>query len=114
MTKHTGIKGNQIVLASRLSVAFTFTIGDAIDFGNVVVVRLEIPRGTIFNENVYGIGPDGRIIWQIQPEYPPTWDGAWGGLEDRGGQAVLSNSESKILFVDPATGNVTQRGMSAR
>ena len=108
------IEGTSMTLASGAKTIFRFPIGNAIEFGDVIVVRLQIPRGTIFNENVYGVGADGNIIWQIQQEYPSTWDGAWGGLENIDGKAVLSNSESQIRHVDPKTGIITQRGMSVR
>ena len=108
------IEGNRINFASGATARFSFPVGDAIEFGDVVVVRLEPPRGTIFNENVYGLGPNGHVIWQIQSVYSPTWDGAWGGLENVSGEAVLSNSEAKVLHVDPRTGIILKRGMQVR
>ncbi len=110
----TSIEDKKIRLASGAEVAFPFPIGNAIEFGDVTVVRLEPPRGTIFNENVYGLAPDGRILWQIQPEYPPTHPAAWRGLEASDGQVVLSNAESQVRYVDPKTGAITHREMSVR
>jgi hypothetical protein len=108
------VAGNQVTLASGATATFPFPVADAINFKDVVVVRLEPPRGTIFDENVFGIEADGHTIWQIQPEYPPTQDASWGGLEERDGNAVVSNWESKICYIDPKTGKVVRRGMSAR
>jgi hypothetical protein len=108
------VDGNRITLESGATVSFAFPVADAMEFGDVLVVRLTIPRGVIFNENVYGVAPDGKIIWQIRPEYPPDYNAAWGGLENRDGWAVLSNSESQIRYVDPKTGTITKAGMSVR
>jgi hypothetical protein len=108
------IEGDRVNFASGATVTFPFPVGGAIEFGDVVVVRLEPPRGTIFNENVYGLGRDGHVIWQIKSVYPPTWDGAWGGLENVRGEAVLSNSESKVLHVDPRTGFILKNGIQVR
>jgi hypothetical protein len=114
MTMILSIDGDRLRLTSGAELSFAFPIGDALEFGNVVIVRLQIPGGTIFNENVYGVSSDGSIIWQIQPEYAPNWDAAWGGLENRNGEAVLSNSESQIRHIDPNTGTITRREISVR
>jgi hypothetical protein len=108
------IQGNGIVLASGAVAAFPFPVADAIEFDDVIVVRVQPPRGTIFNENVFGIQRNGRQIWQIQREYPPTEDVPWGGLENRNGEAWLSNWQSRLVWVNPNTGAVLRRGISVR
>lgn len=110
----TTIENCDLRLASGKTTSFRFPIGNAIEFADIVVVRLQVPRGEIFNENVYGVDREGNIVWQVQPEYPPNWDAAWGGLEREGDQAVLSNSESQIRYLEPKTGKIIKRGMSVR
>lgn len=105
------IEGHRITMESGVRVKFPFPVAQAIEFDDVIVVRVQPPRGTIFNQNVYGIDPNGQVAWQIQALFSDTEDVAWGGLENWNGQPVLSNWQSKIAYLDPKTGAVLKFGM---
>jgi len=114
MNTLASIQGNRVKLTSGASATFPYPVGQAFDFCGVVVVRLEVPRGKIFNENVYGISMDGKILWQVQHEYPPNQDAAWAALENVNGRAVVSNTESRFMHLDPWTGIATKKGLAPR
>ena len=38
-----------------------------LDFGEVVVVCLDVPPYVPYDENVFGINKDGTIRWRIKP-----------------------------------------------
>lgn len=52
---------------------FTFDheIGDILNVGDVIVVRLKIPPNIVNNRNILAIDFDGHDIWKI-PESPKT------------------------------------------
>lgn len=77
----------------------------------VCIVRLEAPPGKIFNENVFGLDPSGKIIWTIEaarhvhPDSPYTeihldsdprfvwasnWDGANRKIDIISGRTVAT------------------------
>jgi hypothetical protein len=41
-------------------------INQTLVVGDVIIVRLEPQPGKVLNENVIGIGQDGKLMWRIQ------------------------------------------------
>ena len=90
--------------------AFRHPVGQAETFGNVAVVRLDVPPGTRLNENVFAISSDGRVLWQIAPESHAYEDSPYTGLSRDGDQVVAHNWDGAVLWLDPASGQVIRRG----
>ncbi len=44
----------------------TYKISKIEKFDESLVVLIDPPKNTIFNENIYGILYDGKILWQIK------------------------------------------------
>ena len=59
------IKHNKLYI-NRTSVHFNYNIQEVIIMDSRVIVLLEIPMGVYETDNVYAVGLDGKIQWQVQ------------------------------------------------
>ena len=59
------IKHNKLYI-NRISVHFNYNIQEVIIMDSRVIVLLEIPMGVYETDNVYAVGLDGKIQWQVQ------------------------------------------------
>lgn len=105
MTLRYRVEGKYLWI-DDIAVHFNFPIVQAIPFSKTVVIRLEAPVGSQFNENVFGVNPEGRIVWQVPPRRLVYSDSPFTGMEEKGGKILLSNWDGLELLVDPATGEV--------
>ena len=47
-------------------IPFNYQINEVLEVFNMVIVRLESPKDTVFNENVFGVSrTEKKIIWQV-------------------------------------------------
>ena len=61
------IQGKTVTFDNGKTVPFEYDIKDSIELENIVVVVLEIPRGKVMTENVFGVSSDsGIILWHIE------------------------------------------------
>ena len=58
------IDNNTIVINGK-NVDFSNTIGEVVDFNDIIIVRLIVPSGSKFNKNVFALTRDGCVLWQI-------------------------------------------------
>ncbi len=104
--------GNQLKLSKGVVVELPYPIQTVLSFGNYVAVLLEIPTGTKFNENVFGISIEGKILWQIQ-EKPHVYDiSSYTSISKLGDNLELCNWDGLDLVVDPKTGNIISESWS--
>jgi len=103
------IRGRDIHFPNGTIVTFAYPIAQSLLFYDVLVVRLEIPFDTIYNENVFGIDLSGNIRWQISPCYAKTEDGAFGDLSAVRGLVVVSNYRGLVVYLNPRTGEVRHK-----
>ncbi len=89
---------------SMASCSLPWPIVQVLDFGGVLVLRIEPPQGTRFNENVYGILPNGTIGWQVPKRDYVYDDSPYTGLVRCDDKVKLMNWDGLELLVDPATG----------
>ena len=55
--------GKVLRFQSGATTDFEHPIGETIDFGDVIVVRLEAPHESQpYNENVFGVAKDGKVL----------------------------------------------------
>ncbi len=103
------IERERILFDNGKEIAFAQTITKALDFGNAIVIMLDVPQGTIFNENVYGIDRDGNILWQVSKEKYVYEDSPYTDIQLAGNAVVLYNWDGLRLSVEPATGRILKK-----
>jgi hypothetical protein len=108
------IKENRVMVGDN-EMPFNFSIEQAIEVEDMLIVRLEIPITKVYNENVFGISlAEKKIKWQIEKrEYnvkrascPFVWIRT---LDD---QLILNNWCDTYLVVEPQTGKILEEGYS--
>lgn len=60
------IHDSTLVLDNGKKVSFKYPISDVVLANEVLVVMLNVPSTKIFNENVYGVSRQGKILWQVE------------------------------------------------
>ena len=101
--------GNQLFLENGTRVSFEFDIKKIISFENFIAVLLEIPPGTIFNENVFGVSLNGEIIWQIEKLFPDTEDSPHTNIKSSVNGLEAYNWSGVKVGVHLRTGKTTYR-----
>lgn len=101
---------NRITVGDGHMTSFPYGIRQAEQIDDILVVLLDVPRGSIMTENVFGISRvDGQIIWQIDycPETgtdPANWYTEI--LRRSGDSAWIGNWNGRVVDVDVATGKI--------
>jgi hypothetical protein len=91
-------------------VSFPFPVIQTIECADVLVVRLDVPPGARFNENVFGVDREGKIAWQV-PQRPNVYaDSPYTGMEHQNDRVVLSNWDGLQLTIACKTGQVLAEG----
>ena len=105
------ISGNKLKVATDnriFEVVFPHTIDMVLKLEKILVVLLLIDDIT-FNENVYGVSAEGKILWQIEPiDYMQKFS-PYGNIKIKGGVLRAYNVRGTDLFLDPETGDVIAR-----
>ncbi len=107
--------GKRIAISTLDSVnhvQFSFEIKQVENFGDLLVVRLKVPVGITYNENVFGVSYDGRILWQIEKLKYIYKDSPFTGMVREGDYIKLCNWDGTDLIVDPNTGKIISKGYS--
>ena len=89
--------------------ALEYPIGEALEFGSTVVVRLEVPVGEVFNENVFGLSWDGRIKWQVAGVGQPDRDNPIVSIQARSNRVRLLSWSGIAVELDPESGSELSR-----
>jgi hypothetical protein len=93
-------------------IIFDFPIRQVIKFHDCFVVRLEPDVGQIYNENVFGISNEGKILWQIETMSHVYKDSPYTWLGQEGDIAKLSNWDGADLVIEPYTGRIIKKSYS--
>lgn len=105
------VSGNVLrLIGTGADVTFPWPIGDVLEFDGVFVVRLEPDPGSCFNENVFGVAPDGSILWTIERRKHVYDDSPYSGALKKDGHVKLFNWDGDELVVDPRDGTVIAEG----
>jgi hypothetical protein len=105
MSRHT-IQGNTLVFHTGHSISFPFPVAEAADYTSITLVRLAVPQGAAFNENVFGVDAQGTIVWQVPKKTYLYADSPYTGIQREGDTAILFNWDGLQLTVEAASGKV--------
>jgi len=101
------IDGNALVLlSSGLRVGFLWPIDKVLEFENAYIVRISPEPGSCFNENVFGVALDGKLLWQIEARKHVYADSCYTEILKSDDKAKLFNWDGDELIVEPLTGKI--------
>jgi hypothetical protein len=105
------ISNNQILFTNGKVIEFDYPIWErftlVIDF--TIIILLDIPSGTLYNENVFGLSTTGNFLWQIDITGQPLREKFCqfvGSFINESGQLVLFNWCDKAFIVNQITGKI--------
>lgn len=101
------IEGNELILANGNTVNFDYPIKKVLEASGIFVVMMRIPAGVVFNENVYGVGCDGKILWQIAPQKHLDLISSYTYMScTTDGNVGLYNWDAGFYIIEPLTGKI--------
>lgn len=95
---------------SGVDVPFKWPVADVVAFDDVLVVRIEPDPGTCVNENVFGVGIDGQVVWTIEKRKHVYDDSPYTSIIAKDGKVKLFNWDGDELLVEPKNGDVISVG----
>lgn len=117
--EHEGITMKYVVEANCLRVSqpdgsfretnFNWPIVQVLQVAEVLIVRVEPKTGACDNQNVFGVGADARVLWQVAQRQHIYDDSPYTGLSIVGEDVLLSNWDGTDLLVHPITGEVLRQ-----
>ncbi|MFJ3485584.1 hypothetical protein ACIPL1_19660 [Pseudomonas sp. NPDC090202] len=98
---HIYVNGNRVLIPHPVS--------EALEYKNLIVVRIDPPAGVIFNRNIYGITNVGEILWQIQESPHGTQeDKPYTNIFlDPNGVLIAENWNGVGYSVNPESGEIS-------
>lgn len=103
------IEDNKLILTSGKIVSFKYPIRETLNFSEIIIVLLNVPPKANFNENVYGVSYNGKVLWQVLPQRHLSSDSPYTGMNYEGNKAGLYNWDSTLYIVEPKTGQVINK-----
>jgi hypothetical protein len=100
------IDGRRLLLPSGASVEFDHSPSEVVEVGGVFVVRLDVLAKAVYSENIFGVAPDGRILWRIQPFSHRSEDDPYVGLAVDGARVFANTWSSFRVEIDPQSGRI--------
>lgn len=102
------IDKNKLLLTEAIE--FPFPVSKYILNQDKVLVLLDIPKDIIFNENVYCVGLDGNIIWQISKQDYLYDNSPFVNIrESNDGSIWIVNWDGSQYAVDIDTGDIIKK-----
>lgn len=103
------IKKGELVLKGGKIVSFNYPVRETLNFPEVIIVLLDVPPKANFNENVYGVSYDGKVLWQVSPYRHLGSDSPYTGINYESDKAGLYNWDSTLYVVEPETGQLINK-----
>lgn len=104
---------NNITLANGYSLDFEYPILETVITDNVIVIVLDVPFETDYNQNVFAISTSGDFLWRVS-ETELFYRGSNGcvyisAIINNDGELVLFNWCDTAVIVDPQTGDILRK-----
>lgn len=91
---------------------FKFPIRQVLAFVDCLVVRIEPDSSQVYNENVFGINKDGKLLWQIQSIPHVYANSPYTNISKDGVFLKIHNWDGTDLTVEPYSGKITKKDFS--
>ena len=84
--------------------SFAWPIAQVIEIEEVLVVRVEPRVGATDNQNVFGVGLDGSLLWQVARQLHSYKDSPYTNISTVSEGVLLSNWDGTQLVLAPTDG----------
>jgi len=98
--------GKRLLLPSGASVPLDHPIAEVVEVDGVFLVRLEVLAKAAYNENIFGIAPDGGILWRVQPFSHRGENDPYVGLSVDGARVFANTWSGFRVEIDAQTGRI--------
>jgi|GEM_PF-3348868 len=106
------IEGNQLKIGDSV-LEFKFPIVQSLEISGMLILRLEVPIKTIYNENVFGVSMvEKKIKWQIDKRRYSNENCPFTYISLFNDELTLINWCSIYFTVSPLTGAILKEGFS--
>jgi hypothetical protein len=109
--KKYSVQKNKLIIDGHV-LLFDYKIGQCVEVEGMLIVLLEKPPKTIYNENVFGVSlAERKIKWQIAKLKYTTGGSSCSFIEAFifEGKLRLNNWCNIYLIVNPLTGEILER-----
>ena len=105
------ISNRKIIFEAGSVVEFDFSIKQTLIFNHHIIVLLDIPADTCYNQNVFAVNFKGKTVWQIQGSDNLDRLGIcpFTSIGISHYELICFNLCGFRLTVNPATGHVTSQ-----
>ncbi len=104
------IDGNRLLVSqadgSLKEASFNWPIAQVLEADGILIVRIEPKTGSCDNQNVFGVGADASVQWQVAQQEHIYDDSPYTGASIVQKGVMLSNWDGTDLVVSPRTGDV--------
>ncbi len=101
------IETDKLILDNGSTITFKYPIKKVLDASSALIVMLRPPIGVIFNENVYGVDYNGKILWQIPPQQHLDLESPYTDMSlIPDGHIGLYNWDAGFYIIEPLTGKI--------
>lgn len=90
-------------------IKFKYPINKIQKFDNCLVVIIEPPLKTVFNENVFGVSYEGKLLWQIENINHMNIDSPYTGISEKDGLLIAYNWDGFDYTIDPKNGRIIDK-----
>lgn len=85
-------------------VGLPYPVRQTLDVGNIKVVLLDVPVKEMMNENIYGLNPDGQIIWRVVRVPRTTENAPFVSIRIDKGMIRADSWDGVVVWLDPNNG----------
>jgi hypothetical protein len=94
------LNGKTVLLKNGRSIECLYPIAQAIPFGELMVIRLEVPSEVICNENVLAFDAEGHECWKVPARTYVYENSPYVRIECEGDTIILYNWDGLNLVLD--------------
>jgi len=94
---------------SKITLKFKYDIDNIQKFNDCFVIMLGLQKHVIFNENIYGVSYDGKILWQIEKNNHLDEDSPYTGLGVESNLLTAYNWDGYDYLINPQTGKIIDK-----
>ena len=105
---------NDCLFVNNTHVEFKYPVDKVLSINQTMVVLLKVPLTEVFNENIFGVNDQGKIIWQVQERLnlhrnDEPYMNIWVTDDDR---LNCNDSIGLNFWIDSSNGSITYVGLT--